>query len=293
MAAAQPQGGLLRDAGPWRARRDGGPRLWALTFSLALHVGVLFLAGDWLTREPLELEAPFIVSLVVPGPEIESEVEAPAQAVPQRQLESLPATDAGEAPDPGGPGVPEAPLLTEGPPPPVPPEIVEPAAGDSAAGPAEAPPQRQRRDVVGEATARLLAQTDSVAPLPLSLAPPVRTPAPEPAPGRTIGATAGIEGPVGQRGVLYLENPPYPARMRAEGIEAEVRLRFWVSAAGGVVRIEAQQKSGYAEFESLAREAVSRWRFQPLPPGDERTEWGEVRIQWGFPLVPSAGEKRP
>ncbi|MCK4412866.1 MAG: energy transducer TonB [Candidatus Eisenbacteria sp.] len=289
MADEQPHSLLLRGAEGWGRRRDGGPRLWALTLSLALHVGVLLLAGDWFMREPLEIEVPFVVSLVVPGPEIENAREEPARMTPERQPESPALTSAGESPEPGGTGDPEAPVLEETPPPPVPPEVIEPAPGDSVGGSGEQP-RRLRRDVVGEATERLLAQLDTIVPLPLSLAPPVRRPAPEPARGRTIGATAGIEGPLGQRGVLYLENPPYPSRGREEGIEAQVRLRFWVSAAGGVVRIEALRKSGYPEFESLARGAVSRWRFEPLPPGDERTEWGEVRIRWGFPLVPTPAE---
>ncbi|MBD3337185.1 MAG: TonB family protein [Candidatus Eisenbacteria bacterium] len=99
------------------------------------------------------------------------------------------------------------------------------------------------------------------------------------APG-ALGSAAGITGPLGQRRLVHMELPEYPAWARRQGIEAGVRFRFWVSPDGHVIRVETIQRSGYPELESLGRDALMHWKFASLPHGQFQEEWGEVPILW-------------
>ncbi len=137
-----------------------------------------------------------------------------------------------------------------------------------------------RMDIAGDASMRLLEQMTDVAQLPRTVTPErANTPTSRDSVLRP-GSSAGIEGDLGERGLLYYENPIYPDWAREGGIEAEVRFRFWVSSAGHVVRIQAVRKCAYPELESLARQALAQWLFEPLPRGEDKEEWGEVPIIW-------------
>ncbi len=275
---------LLASGDAWEHRRGHARTRWALLVSVILHAAGFYFADELLEVKPLRtVQSPFLVSLVVP----EAEPEAPAEETPSEEREATAVVEEELPEEPPGmveeeaAGEPEAPVLE--PPenePDTPAPLEQPPRGDSSMVEA-GPPVRVRRDVAGEAVRRLLEEMDRVTPLPPSLgeerAEGEQVPLAEDAPR---GASAGIEGPLGERGILYVEYPPCPAWAQEAGIEAEVRFRFWVSPAGNVVRIRAVRKSAYPEFESLAREALSRWRFEPLPRGAQRDEWGEVPIIW-------------
>ena len=65
---------------------------------------------------------------------------------------------------------------------------------------------------------------------------------------------------------------------------------------------QAVRKSAYPEFESLARESLARWRFEPLPRGQERilfiddegllAEMGEELLtELGYQVVSKTGSR--
>ncbi|MFH1144175.1 MAG: TonB family protein [Candidatus Eisenbacteria bacterium] len=270
---------LLSHPGSWGRREESAPRVWAITISIVLHAALLLGAGGWLKLQPRPVEMPFVVSLLPPG------ADAPGETVSFPPRRPVPPAEAGAPSEGAVTGSSKAPAVQvlESIP-----EIADraavievPQSEANAGGPQAA--SRERRDVVGEATAQLLEQTNMEETLPIGpLAPaaPVTQPSSR---GSRTGAAAGIAGPLGGRGLLYDERPQYPSSGSREGIETEVRFRFWVSPSGNVLRVRTLRKSGHPEFESLAREALSRWRFEPLPPGQERQEWGEVRMIWGLP----------
>ncbi len=271
------QESLLLPSRRWHDRTSQGRRFWALLISIGIHVALLYFASDWIERSPLRTPAsPFLVNLISAPPR-EEPTEAPASPQPEaaRPQAARPAANL-EPEAVAGPGVPDAPALEPEPQPEPPPSpVVEPVRGDSAAD-AQAEAEPPRPDVVGDVTRRLLEEMERLADAPRSLG---ARPAPadrRERPAQRLGSAAGITGDLGERGLLYLEQPAYAEWGRRMGVEAEVRFRFWVSAAGYVVRIQTIRKSAYPEFESLAREALSRWRFEPLPRGQEREEWGEV-----------------
>ena len=283
-------GSLLLGERRWGDHRGGETaRIWAIMISLLLHVGLLYWAGGWLGMQRLRtLDSPFVVSLVAPEQPVVTREVPPvreADAAPT-EAHTMPAAEV--TPPDGGPGVPEAPVLDETPPPPITPPVTEPVRGETTkVEPELAPPPR--RDVAGEATRQLFEQLDELPATPRTLPPIERTGEGEPIVTARPGRTAGIEGPLGERGLLYSEDPPYAEWARVAGIEAEVRFRFWVSSEGNVIRILAIRKSGYPEFESLARAALARWRFEPLPRGQNREEWGEVPIIWQLERPGSTG----
>ncbi len=285
-------GNSLLEAGDrWEHRRAGARHWWALLISLVLHVALFYFADELFTVRQLQtIQAPFMVSLVVPEPE-------PAVSVsPPVETESEPLEEVAVDPEPEVQpepvlGDPEA-VLTEEPPaePVLDAEMEQPQLGDTLAAVPE-PPVIVRRDVATEATDRLLEEMEAITPLSTRWDDGGEGDAPEPDSAAPLGATAGIEGPLGERGLLYLENPPFPLWAQEAGIETGVRFRFWVSPEGNVIRIRAVKKSSYPEFEALARQALGRWRFEPLPRGAERDEWGEVPIIWR--LQRSGSGERP
>jgi periplasmic protein TonB len=284
---------LLADSAAWEHRRGGGRTWWALLISLLLHGGVLYFADDLLSGEPLRtVPAPFLVSLLPPEPE--APAREVAEAAPETTEQTAP-TIAEAIPEPVEPtadGDPEAALLAPREPDEIVPEDLEqPPRGDSSRV-AHDPPVRVRRDVAGEAVRQLIEEIEAAVPVPRSW--DEAGEGEEPAAEQILprGASAGIEGPLGERGLLYVEYPPCPAWAQEAGIETDVRFRFWVSPAGHVIRVRAIRKSAYPEFESLAREALSRWRFEPLPRGAERDEWGEVPIMWRLRRAMPQGPSR-
>ncbi|MBD3236667.1 MAG: TonB family protein [Candidatus Eisenbacteria bacterium] len=312
---------LLPEEQRWEHRRREPGRLGWFFVSLALHAALLFFAGGWIEPGRLQTERPFVVELVPPPvvvrddpeqdrvpprspPEAESEPSDPIESSPAPESEEAPAErrDAEEqlSEEVSPQGVPEMVEELAPDPTPTPSVVSEPATGDSAGVQPDAPFRREvasepsappRRDVASEAARRLLAAMDTLVRLrPASDVPPAAPPRETrvPAePGRRLGSEAGITGPLGRRGLIYLEHPDFPEWAEAEGVVAEARFKFWVSAAGTVVETQSLTKSGHPEFDNLARSALQRWRFEPLPPGQERDEWGEVRIVWGFPQAPS------
>lgn len=278
---------LLVPEDRWEHRRGEGARIWAITLSILLHAGLLYLAGNWIGQHRLRtVEAPFVVNLVVPAP-VARELPRPREEA-TAETSSPPIARLEEVVPEVGAGIPAAPLLEPVPEPPITPPLREPQRGESTA--AEAGVIREaRRDVAGEASKRLLEQMDTLSWLPLAPAPRRSPTESRKQPGMHPGAVAGIEGPLGKRGLVYFEKPSYPQWARQAGIEAQVRFRFWVSSQGNVFRILALKKSAYPELESLARQALARWRFEPLPRGEEREEWGEVPFVWELRRSGSAG----
>jgi protein TonB len=255
--------------------------VWAIILSLVFHAGLLYMAGDWLRESSLRThEGPFVVSLmsVVPDPQPVAQ-EAPRLEEREAPREEPEATTRVEQPPEPTAGAPEAPMLEVPVEEPIESPLTEPVVGESTAAPAEVV-QPVRRDVAGEASRRLMEEMEALPQLPEVLSSPAaRAASPSQSEARP-GAEVGIEGPVGERGLLYFEKPIYPTWAKESGIEARVRFEFWVSSGGNVIRIHTIRKCSYPELESLARQALSRWRFEPLPRGREREERGEVPIIW-------------
>lgn len=115
-------------------------------------------------------------------------------------------------------------------------------------------------------------------PAPEALAP---KPA-ESAPKTDLGSNKSVEisGPLAQRKVLSSALPSYPEWARAKNVEAEVVIRFFVSAEGRVRdRLILERTSGYPELDRLSMEAIKRWTFVPLS-GAQEDQWGIITFRF-------------
>jgi len=265
---------------PWSHRGGELARIWTLSLSIAIHIALIYWVSDWLNvRSLASIETPFVVSLAAPL--VEQKPLPPAVEPRAVEEESTPREanrPAEEIPEPV-PGVPDAlplepdPIIDLS----LEPPKEEPVLGDTTEI-EPAPVEFIRSDVVGDLTTSLLEQSKPLPAIPIS-DPGRASQKPDTDRARSkTGADAGIEGPLGKRGLLSWEQPVYPEQMQTAGFENELRFRFYVSPAGNVIRIDTLQKSGQPAWESAARQALSRWRFEPLEVGIDRDEWGEVPI---------------
>jgi len=82
-----------------------------------------------------------------------------------------------------------------------------------------------------------------------------------------------------------IHNPPprYPLAAIERAIEGTVLLRLWVSAEGGVDRVEVIAGSGHRVLDAEAVRAVRSWRFVPASYGGEAVA-ATVRLPVRFDL---------
>ncbi len=78
-----------------------------------------------------------------------------------------------------------------------------------------------------------------------------------------------------ERRLVYAPPPP---RLDIRN-EAEVRVRFWVSPRGEVTQALVVRR-GDPELDAAALDYVRRLRFNALPPGDEKEQWGTVTLRF-------------
>lgn len=112
-------------------------------------------------------------------------------------------------------------------------------------------------------------------PVAETKAPPRKT---EALPGKSKSVE--LEGPIADRKVAAYEIPQFPAWAKDLGlVEAEVRIRFWVSRDGDVLPdMRVEHTSGYGRLDRHAMEALKKWKFAPIFT-DER-QWGVITFKF-------------
>jgi TonB family protein len=104
--------------------------------------------------------------------------------------------------------------------------------------------------------------------------------------GNSHGSAEGhgfeIGGPVGDRKILRRHVPEYPAWAEEKGISAVVKIFFTVKADGSIRRtLRVVRSSGYAELDSLAKDALLAWRFSPTDASSSADEaWGVITFRF-------------
>jgi TonB family protein len=112
-------------------------------------------------------------------------------------------------------------------------------------------------------------------PVAETKAPPRRT---EALPGKSKSVE--LEGPIADRKVAAYEIPQFPAWAKDLGlVEAEVRIRFWVSRDGDVLAdMRVEHTSGYGRLDRHAMESLKKWKFAPIF-SDEK-QWGVITFKF-------------
>jgi TonB family protein len=101
--------------------------------------------------------------------------------------------------------------------------------------------------------------------------------------GRVVaGKGFEIGGPVGDRKIIHRRLPEYPSWAEEKGIIASVKIYFTVRADGSLrSNVRIMQSSGYAELDTLAKEALLQWKFSPT--SDDSTvesAWGVITFRF-------------
>jgi len=92
--------------------------------------------------------------------------------------------------------------------------------------------------------------------------------------------TVEIMGPVVGRKIITSYVPVYPDWARAEHIEADVVIRFYVSPEGKIrEKLYLERTSGYSKLDRLAMEAIKKWVFEPLET-DGGDQWGIITFRY-------------
>lgn len=92
-----------------------------------------------------------------------------------------------------------------------------------------------------------------------------------------------MEGPLKYRKIKAMQMPPYPRWAEEQGVEAVVSYRLWVDPKGKVIadKMYLEKTSGFSELDQLAKEALLKFVFVPLPDGAEaEDEWGVATFRF-------------
>jgi TonB family protein len=92
-----------------------------------------------------------------------------------------------------------------------------------------------------------------------------------------------IGGEIAKRKKVYTPLPDYPAWAEEQGFEGGVTLALMVFNDGTVnaAGIYVLKTSGYTSIDEFAKEALSKWRFEPLADGEKiRAQEGQVRFEF-------------
>jgi TonB family protein len=94
-------------------------------------------------------------------------------------------------------------------------------------------------------------------------------------------AGASIAGPIADRSIMSYTRPAYPEWAKHEGVGGSVTLYFIVRPDGMVKEnIMIQKTAGFEDFDSNAVQALSEWRFAPLPAGRTGDQWGTITFHF-------------
>lgn len=254
-----------------------GHLAFALAASLGLHIALVAVYPETRWFVPVRDRVPVEVELVRPEPP-PAEPEPPPEPPEPPPPEPLAAREAAAVLD-------EAltPALTAPPPRRAPPPVRLPA---------RRPPRLpEPTEIPWVRPAPRAPAAAPVGPLP-EVVPEVPGPSEAPARARDLLARLARQRPEPQP-----EAPPAPLEIEwQEGAERRlvaappvprvrvvepvtVRIRFWVSPRGEVTQTLVVQR-GSAELDRVARDYVSRLRFNPLPPGDDTEQWGTVTLRF-------------
>ncbi len=102
---------------------------------------------------------------------------------------------------------------------------------------------------------------------------------------RIEGKKIHIDGPAGERALLYRPEPPrYPGWwLKDIRYTFDMRLKFWVSPSGKVSNVKVLTSSGYPEIDLVGVRYLRGWRFEALADNEpQRNIWGTVELRFKY-----------
>lgn len=86
--------------------------------------------------------------------------------------------------------------------------------------------------------------------------------------------TEKIEGPAGERKLVYREKMKYPEWAEKEGMEGIIKIKFWVSPDGKIIETEIINSSGFPDLDIYTVENFRKWIFEPAKTN--KKVWGII-----------------
>ena len=87
-----------------------------------------------------------------------------------------------------------------------------------------------------------------------------------------------IEGPGGDRQVIYREVIKYPLWAQQQGMEGNIKIKFWVDSEGRITSTTIKGSSGFPELDIYAEESFRKWLFNPVKTDKE--VWGLITFRF-------------
>lgn len=91
-------------------------------------------------------------------------------------------------------------------------------------------------------------------------------------------ANVDIEGPAGDRGLIYREQADYPEWAQKRGIEGNVQIKFWVDPDGKIALTSLLGSSGFPELDVYTEQVFRKWLFEPVRT--DKQAWGIITFRF-------------
>jgi len=87
-----------------------------------------------------------------------------------------------------------------------------------------------------------------------------------------------IEGPAGERKLIYREPLDYPGWATQKAIEGNIRIKFWVDPDGKIVLTNLITSSGSPELDLYTEQKFRKWVFEPVRT--DKQAWGMITFRF-------------
>ncbi|MCM8772677.1 MAG: energy transducer TonB [Candidatus Omnitrophica bacterium] len=87
-----------------------------------------------------------------------------------------------------------------------------------------------------------------------------------------------IEGPAGERKIIYKEKIEYPIWAQKKGMEGKVRIKFWINPDGKIIETEIISSSGFPEIDIYAEGKFRKWIFNTVK--SNKNVWGIITFNF-------------
>lgn len=95
---------------------------------------------------------------------------------------------------------------------------------------------------------------------------------------KTVSSDIEIEGPAGERSLIYKEPVDYPVWAIEKSLEGIIRIKFWVDPDGKIVLTNIITSSGYPELDLYTEQRFRKWTFEPVRT--DKQAWGLITFRF-------------
>ncbi|MCM8829555.1 MAG: TonB family protein [Candidatus Omnitrophica bacterium] len=95
---------------------------------------------------------------------------------------------------------------------------------------------------------------------------------------KSAGSDIEIEGPAGERTLIYKEPVDYPGWAIERSLEGIIRIKFWVDPDGKIVLTNIITSSGYPDLDLYTEQKLRKWVFEAVRT--DKQAWGLITFRF-------------